>query len=112
MSDEIQLNGSGATSMIVADREGKVLIKFPNPVEWAAFEPNVALQVAHQMISAVQNCGMKVEIEVPRPKIPESMRSRMAARVKLILNNKREAAERNEVLCIRIVDTVLNMVGL
>jgi hypothetical protein len=112
MSERVPLTGAGAQKTALLAQDGKVIIKFDNPCEWAAFDPQVALQLAHQMISAVQDCGMKVEIEVPKPKISDLQRSRMAARVNMILKNKREHTEKDEVLAIRIVDTVLNMVEL
>jgi hypothetical protein len=109
-SERIELTGAGAQKTTLAAQDGKVVVTFDSPCEWAAFDPAVALQLAHQMISAVQDCGHQVTIEVPKPKLPETIRVRMQARVAMILNNKREAAESTSVLAIRIVDTILNMV--
>jgi hypothetical protein len=103
------LVGAGATSMSLDVRDKRVVINFPSAVSWAAFEPQVALQMAHQLIAAVEDCGLHVTMEVPPPKTAPRVRERMVARAKMILNSKRARPESNEVLATRIVDMVLNL---
>jgi hypothetical protein len=49
--------GPGASSLEVADREGCVVLQFPNPVQWAALDPATAVQIAHAMVDAAKRCG-------------------------------------------------------
>lgn len=106
------LIGEGTTQVAVGDREGQVVLQYPRPVQWAALDPQTAVQIAKAMIDAAVNCGMKVEIKAPKPQISEGTRVRMEARCLMILNNKREHPEKNPILAKRLVDTILNLLEL
>lgn len=106
------LKGEGATTIAVGDRDGKVVLQFPNAVEWVALDPSTGVQVAKSMIDAAVACGLDVQIKAPKPEISEGMRVRMEARCLMILNNKREHTESNPVLSKRLVETILNLLEL
>lgn len=62
-----EAKGPGATTMEVYDREGKVVLAFPNPVQWAALDPGTAVQIAEAIVSAAKRCGFAQPlILVPR----------------------------------------------
>lgn len=106
------LIGEGTTQVAVGDREGQVVLQYPRPVQWAALDPQTAVQIAKAMIDAAVNCGMNVEIKAPKPTVSEGLRVRMEARCLMILNNKREHPEKNPILAKRLVDTILNLLEL
>lgn len=49
--------GPGASSVEVYDRDGKVVLRFPNEIQWAALDPATAVQVAQAMVKAAKACG-------------------------------------------------------
>lgn len=111
-AQQSQLAGTGATHVAVGDRDGKVILQFPEPVQWIALEPGTAVGVAKSVIDAAVACGANVTIQAPRPQVPAAIRQRMEARALMILRNKREAPEKDPVLAARMVDTLLNMLDL
>lgn len=106
------LVGEGTTQVAVGDRDGQVVLQYHRPVQWVALDPATAVQVARAMIDAAANCGINIEIKLPKPVITEGMRTRMEARAMMILNNKREHTEKTPVLARRMVDTILNILDL
>ena len=112
MNGSTPLIGEGTTQCAVGDREGHVLLQYPRPVQWVALDPQTAVQIAKAMMDAASNCGMNIEIKLPKPVITEGMRTRMEVRAMMILNNKREHTEKTPVLARRMVDTILNILDL
>jgi hypothetical protein len=49
--------GPGASSVEVYDQQGRVVLKFPNAIEWAALDPGTAVQIAEAMVKAAKRCG-------------------------------------------------------
>lgn len=43
------LEGDGATEVLVAPHDGKVILRFPRPKEWVGFDPQNAMMVAGAM---------------------------------------------------------------
>ena len=112
MNGSTPLIGEGTTQVAVGDREGQVVLQFPRPIQWAALDPQTAVQIAKAMMDAAPNCGMNIEIKLPKPVITEGMRTRMEARALMILNNKRDHTEKTPILARRMVDTILNILDL
>lgn len=52
-----EAKGPGASSVEVYDQQGRVVLKFPKAIEWAALDPATAVQVAHAMVAAAKRCG-------------------------------------------------------
>lgn len=40
---------NGTTTCAIGNRDGQVVISFPSPVEWAAFDPETARQIGEAM---------------------------------------------------------------
>ncbi len=104
--------GPGATQLAVGDRDGKVVLQFPTPVQWIALDAQTAAQAASSMLDAAVALGAQVTVQAPRVQVPKELRTRMTARALMVLRNKRAAAERDDVLAVRLVDTLLNMLDL
>jgi len=104
--------GRGATTLAVGDRNGNVVLSFPHEVGFVALDPTTAVQVGKSMIDAAVKCGANVSIQAPRPEIPKSYRERAINRVVMLLRNKRDSAESDNIFSTRIVDTVINMMQL
>lgn len=104
--------GDSAAAIAVGSMHGKVVLQFHQPAQWIDLEPGTAVEVAKSMIQAAVDSGARVTIQAPRAKVPNAIRSRMEARALHILTNKRGAAERDAVLAVRLVDTLLNMLEL
>lgn len=104
--------GDGATQLAVGDRDGKVVLQFPKPVQWIALDPHTAAEAASSMLDAAVSLGARVSFQAPKVHVPKELRARMTARALMVLRNKRAAAERDDVLAVRLVDTLLNMLDL
>lgn len=57
MKTYTESKGPGASSVEVSDEQGSVVLRFPNPIQWAALDPATAVQVAHAMVAAAKACG-------------------------------------------------------
>lgn len=106
------LIGEGTTQVAVGDRDGQVVLQFHRSIQWCVLDPATAVQMAKSVIDAAVNCGMNVEIKMPKPEVTEGQRVRMEARAAMILNNKRDHTEKTPVLARRLVDTILNILDL
>lgn len=56
------IKGPGATTLEVGDYEGKVVLKFPKPIEYAVLDPATAVQIAQAMVRAAKTCGWQKPI--------------------------------------------------
>ncbi len=92
--------------------DGKVVLQFDTPAHYAAYDPSEAVRVAEAMIRCAVDCGAKVTINTPPPKIIPAFRERAVARVVMLLRNKRNSAESDEIFAARLTDTIINMLGL
>lgn len=104
------LLGEGATHVAVGDQGGKVILKFPKPVEWIALDPQIAPLVAEQMIHAASACGVRVSLQVPEKQINAMQRAALAARVKLVMSNLQDRGKAPEFIATEIVDIVLTAI--
>lgn len=52
-----QSKGPGATTLEVYDRDGKVVIAFPNEIRWAALDPQTAVAIAEKIVEVAKACG-------------------------------------------------------
>lgn len=112
MTAELAQSGRGATTVAVGDQKGQVVLQFPGSIEWCALDPVTAAHVGKAIIDAAVKCGANVQIQAEKPKVPNALRERMIARCHMILRNKRESAENDAVMAQRIVETLLNILGL
>lgn len=106
------LIGDGSTQIAVGDRDGKVILQFPTPIQWAALDPPNAVGIAKAMIDASVVCGLDVQITTPKRQVSEGEKLRMEVRTVMLLKNKRESKEKDEMLAKRIVENLLNMLEL
>ncbi len=107
-----EFKGDGSTDVAVGDRLGKVTLLFPQATDWVAMDPSNAVQIGKAMIDAAVQCGARVTIQAPRQPVPHGLRERMVNRTVMMLRNKREGPEKDNILAQRIVDTVLNIIDL
>ncbi len=106
------LTGDGKTDLAIGDMHGKVTMVFPQPREWVALDPSNAVAIAGALVDAAVKLGARVTVKTEAPKVPKAIRQRMEARCLMMLRNKRESTERDDVLAQRLVDTLLNMLDL
>lgn len=57
MKTYTEAKGPGASTVEITTRDGKVVLQFPNPVQWAALDPATAVQIAQAMVEAAKACG-------------------------------------------------------
>ena len=110
--------GPGATAMTVSANKGLVILHFPHSVEWAALDPQTAVQVAEQMARAAHvvrfgrepRSNADVLADEIRAKATDTMRQHCINRTVLLLRQFQETKPSLEVQATHIVDHVLQRV--
>ena len=105
------LEGDGDVEMVVFNRDGRVLLRFRESVEWVAFDPANAGAVGKEMIDQAVVCGMNLDIVVPRPQVTREQRDRLVQRTAHIFRSMTESGRQPNFIAQQIVDTILSEIG-
>lgn len=108
---------TGATDMIVAVESGRVILRFREPKQWVAFDPQNAMAVSGRMAKLAYELhtgkpapdGAAMEQTV-RAKLTDQMRTRMIARVALMLPGLVEKGKTPGYIAMQVVDTIFSAV--
>lgn len=108
---------SGATEMILALEEGRVIIRFKEPKLWVAFDAKNAMAVSGRMARMAYEAhtgqpapDANAMERVVQSKLTEQMRDRMIARVALMLPNLLEKGKTPGYIAMQIVDSIFSAV--
>lgn len=108
---------TGATEMILALEDGRIIIRFKEPKLWVAFDPQNAMAVSGRMARMAYEAhygkpapdAHAMEREV-QSKLTEQMRDRMIARVALMLPNLLEKGKTPGYIAMQVVDSIFSAV--
>ena len=104
MSDE------GKTELIIQAEQGKVIVRFPEPLLWLALDPANAVGIGKHLIDCAVDCGANVEIKVPRKEISREKRTALITRA---LHVQRSMTEQNRppaMIAQHVVDSILSAI--
>lgn len=107
----VQGSGSdGPTQVMVLHDRGMVILKFPRPKEWVAFDPNGARNVADAMHAEADFIQRLVTREERLNYAAERLRDKLVTRVTLMLTSMERDKKKPAYQAGAIVDQVLSTV--
>ena len=114
----IEQAGEGATVVAVGARNNQVTLQFPHPVEWAALDPQTAVNVAEAMARAAHRVRFGREppanidtlAEDIKRRTTDIVREKMINRTVLILRSLQEKGRRLDYQAAEVVDRILQEV--
>lgn len=57
-------NDEGALALIVGEENGRVVIRFPKPVQWIGFTADQAIDIAQSLITQARKCGSTIPLVI------------------------------------------------
>lgn len=98
---------TGTTTCAIGNRDGQVVMTFPQPVEWAAFDPETARQIGEAMAKEAYTVryGRKPE---GKSIIADEIRQRLLNRATLIIRSLQEKGKLPGHIAKEVVDTILS----
>ena len=110
---------SGAQTLAIKDENGKVIIKFHQPITWCELDPEMARQVAEAMAKAAYRCRYKVDPPDNRSALAGEMRSRITQKIRddlvtrmtLVLRSLQDKGRAPHVIASEMVDQLLARVA-
>ena len=101
------LQGDGKTEMALWAEGGRVIIRYPMPMLWVAFDPSNAVAIGKKIIDCAVECGARVTIAVPRRQISEQKHQALIARAMHVIRSQQEKHRRPEVVARNVVDSII-----
>lgn len=107
----------GATQVAIGVEKGRVVMRFPKPLAFAAFDNANAMQVAEAMSRAAYKAhhgreppsDVNMVAERVKQRVTAEVRDRMVTRINLILTSQREKKTvSNGHLAMELVDRILS----
>lgn len=77
----------GCTTLAVGERDGNVVLQFPESVGWAVLDPETARQVGEAIARSAYVCRYGREPDSNRSPIGQQVQQKLVNRVLLILTN-------------------------
>lgn len=105
--DESVPEDKGATEMIVKAERGQVIIRYREPRLWVAFDPGNAVRVGKQLIDCAVECGLRVELKVPRREVSQEKRQALIARAMHTFRSLTDKGRPPKVVAQHVVDSIL-----
>lgn len=104
-----ELQGDGTTTVAVGERDGQVILSFPKPIQWAAFDPETAAQIGEAIAKEAYQCryGRKHE---SKSVIGEQVRMRLITRATHVIRSLQDKGKLPGVIASEVVDTILSEV--
>lgn len=98
---------ASAVEMIIKAEGGRVIVRYPTPQLWVAFDPANAVEVGKHLIDCAVACGAKVTIEVPRRQVSREKREALIARVMHVTRSLQEKRRPHAIVAQHVVDSIL-----
>lgn len=102
--------GDGKTELSLGVEKGRIVMAFPKPVEWVAFDPANAVDIAKAMIDSAEACGCTVTLQVPRKVVPPIIVEKLVKRVEIVMDNLQRRKKLPKTIATELVHIVLREV--
>jgi|SRR3989304_5890699 len=99
---------SGATKVIVGEENGRVVLRFPKAVEFAAFDPENARQVGEAMAKAAYHLHTGLHATDGRSALSAELRMRLVTRATHIIRNLTDKKILPGRISQEVVDSILS----
>lgn len=108
--DPRMLQGDGKTEVALFAHTQRVIVRFRTPQLWFAMGPPQALEFAKKMIDCAAECGMKIEIKVPRREIPPHKREALVTRALHVMRSMTEQHRPPKDIARHVVDSIISAI--
>ena len=99
---------SGSTEVAVGEENNRVILKFPKPVSFVAFDPNNARQVGEAMAKVAYHIDTGLQAPDGRSALSEELRMRLVTRVTHVIRNLTDRKVLPGRISQEVVDTILS----
>lgn len=95
-----------ATTCAIGERDGNVILEFPEAVQWAAFDPETARQIGEAIAKEAYHIhtGMKAE---GKSILSDQVRNRLVTRATHIIRDLRLKGKSHGYIAMCVVDAIL-----
>ena len=97
----------GATTCAIGERNGQVVLQFPEAVQWAAFDPETARQIGEAMARQAYELHTGLKADPGRSIISEDKRTRMITRATHVIRSLQDSGKLPGYIAAQVVDTIL-----
>ena len=101
---------TGTTTCAVGDRDGHVVLQFPEAVQWAAFDPETARQIGEAMAKAAYKARFGVEPGNMKSQLVDQIRTRLHTSATHMIRSMINQRQLPGVIAQEVVDLVLREV--
>lgn len=100
---------TGTTTCAIGNRDGQVIMTFPEAVEWAAFDPETARQIGEAMAREAYAVRYGRQPE-SKSVISDEVRQRLMNRATIIIRSLQEKSRAPGFIAMEVVDAILSEV--
>lgn len=101
---------NGADTVAIGERNGQVVLQFPNAVQWAAFDPEIARQIGEAMAREAYQIRYGKAPADGKSTISEEVRMRLMTRVTHVIRSLQDKGKLPGFIAAQVVDTILSEV--
>lgn len=99
-----------STTVAVGTRDGKVVLEFPEAIQWAALEPEQARLIAEAMAREAYTCSNGRPPDDRKSTIGQVIQQRLVNRVLLVMLNMQRRNKKPALIANELVDICLREV--
>lgn len=99
-----------STEIAIGVDEGRVVMKFPEPKQWIALDPENCRLIAEAMSRAAEECATGRPAGVPGSPISDMTRLKLITRVTHIVRSMKDQHKAPQFIAAAIVDVILSEV--
>ncbi len=99
---------NGATQVAVGEENGRVILRFPKAVEFAAFDPENARQVGEAMARAAYHLHTGRDAPAGRSALSAELRMRLVTRATHIIRNLSDKKMLPGRIASEVIDSILS----
>lgn len=100
----------GADTVAIGERNGQVVLTFPQPVQWAAFDPETTRQICEAMAREAYQIRYGKAPADGKSVISEEIRARLMTRVTHVIRSLQDKGKLPGFIAAQVVDTILSEV--
>ena len=100
---------TGSTTCAIGNRDGQVVMSFPSPVEWAAFDPETARQIGEAMAREAYSVKYGRN-PLSKSVITDEIRQRIMNKATIIIRSLQEKGRAPGFIAMEVVDAILSEV--
>ena len=99
-----------SATVAVGNRDGKVVLEFPEALQWAALEPEQARLIAEAMAREAYTCFNGRPPDIKTSAIRQAIQQKLVNRVLLVMLNMQRRNRKPALIANELVDVVLREV--